>query len=343
MSGIRVLTILALIATPILVLVLTAPGCDQPEPTDYLVQLDTPGFTRDLALVETTLVVADGPGGLRFVDVDTPTKPQVLGQFATAGSANCVAVEGKMAVVGMGYAGLVVVDFSDPRNPVQLGRYDLKNVRDILVRDALAFCAADQLVVLDLSDPAAPVVVFQEEVRQPQQLALAGSYLLRVRASPDSPGTTFELLDFTDPAAPELVCTVRFGELVTARNLAVTGNRAYVAGSGAVVTRRAAASAWLNALDISNPVAVAKLWQTPFSGRAVGLAVAQDELLLATDTGWLMLADLRDTDNVRWFGSVPFADPYDLLLHDGFAFGARGASGVSIIDLTFLRDSSLGF
>jgi uncharacterized repeat protein (TIGR01451 family) len=69
--------------------------------------------------------VAARSGGLRIVDVTTPTTPTQVGFYDTPGLAQGVAVLGNYVYVVDGYEGLCVIDVSTPTNPTKVGFYDL--------------------------------------------------------------------------------------------------------------------------------------------------------------------------------------------------------------------------
>ena len=71
-----------------------------------------------------TAYLADGPYGLRVVDVTNPAAPLEIAHAFDMNYAYAVAVSGRYAYIAAAGAGLLVVDVSDPAYPVELGGYD---------------------------------------------------------------------------------------------------------------------------------------------------------------------------------------------------------------------------
>ncbi len=82
--------------------------------------LDTPRDARDVEIVGGLAYVADGPSGLRVIDVSDPAAPFEVGALDTLLRAMDVEVVDGVAYVA-DYWRLVVVDVSDPAAPVEIG------------------------------------------------------------------------------------------------------------------------------------------------------------------------------------------------------------------------------
>lgn len=67
-------------------------------------------------------MLADGPAGLKIIDVGDPYNPVLEGRIDTGGDAigvSTIKIEGKMyAMVADNEEGLQIIDVSDPKNPV---------------------------------------------------------------------------------------------------------------------------------------------------------------------------------------------------------------------------------
>ena len=85
--------------------------------------LDTPGDARQVFASGDLAFVADGPGGLRIVNVSDPTAPVELSALDTA-DARHIFVSGSLAFVTDREGGLDIVDVSDPTGPVKVGALD---------------------------------------------------------------------------------------------------------------------------------------------------------------------------------------------------------------------------
>ncbi len=84
--------------------------------------------------------------------------PPLLGTVLLPG-ANDVAKAGDLVAVADPASGLYVVDVSDPSLPVWVGTLPLPGARALVLRDDVAYVAADGLVTVDLSKPAGPKVL----------------------------------------------------------------------------------------------------------------------------------------------------------------------------------------
>ena len=82
--------------------------------------VDTPGDARDVEIVGGIAYVADGPSGLRVIDVSNPAAPFEIGAFDTLGRAMDVEVVDGIAYVA-NYHDLLVIDVSDPAAPFKIG------------------------------------------------------------------------------------------------------------------------------------------------------------------------------------------------------------------------------
>ena len=135
--------------------------------------LTTPGWAADIAIDNLTAYVADGPGGLRIIDIADPTAPHEVGSFATSVRAYGIAVDGatKRAYIADNSGGLVIVDVSDPAAPKALGSlatagaaydvaFDAEGQR-VWIAQADGGGPADggRVTLVDVRRPAAPVTV----------------------------------------------------------------------------------------------------------------------------------------------------------------------------------------
>jgi hypothetical protein len=225
--------------------------------------LETPWVANDVELVgdlayltgHTRMRLPPEPsflsGGLRVIDVSNPALPVELGALDWLGNARDVEVVGDLGYVAAG-TGLRVIDVSDPELPVELCAVATPGVvRDFEVVGDLAYVVvAGGLRVIDVSNPCLPVEIgtletprFAYDVEVFGNLAyLAGS--IRVPLPPGSPRRyqsygVLRVIDVSDPELPVEIGTLDW--LGSARDVAVVGDLAYVAGDG------------LRVIDVSNP------------------------------------------------------------------------------------------
>jgi hypothetical protein len=98
-------------------------------------------------------------GGVRVIDVTTPSAPQLVASYDEIETENVLLV-GSTAYVG-GYGGVHIVDISNPAAPQQQKTIDLPGVAVInmaLDGKILYAAASDGLYVIDISNVSAPVV-----------------------------------------------------------------------------------------------------------------------------------------------------------------------------------------
>ncbi len=108
-------------------------------------------------------------GGLRVIDVTTPSAPVEVGFLRpSGGSASDVAVAGRLALLAYDSGGLRVIDVSVPSAPVEVGVVPapagMKGLKVAVAHGFayvswLASSGSDGLSVIDLSEPSAPVEV----------------------------------------------------------------------------------------------------------------------------------------------------------------------------------------
>lgn len=217
---------------------------------------------------------ADWFFGLRVFDVSDPASPVLVGQADTAGYPSAVALAADRAYLAESTNGgwLRAIDISNPAQPVELGSIQTSRASDVavvghhaLVADATLY-APGGLRVFDASDPAHLALVAEYDAcgpdRDPTSVAVTGTTAILAC------GTSVEIVDVSDPAAPAHASSWPvpnpWGTRVAAR-----GDRAYVGHATGVI-----------ALDISDPTAPAFVderttaWQVrgivvPYPGRVV--------------------------------------------------------------------------
>ncbi|MCK5834045.1 hypothetical protein KAH81_10310 [bacterium] len=83
--------------------------------------IDTPGSAEGVYVTSSFAYVADEVGGLRIIDVSTPSSPTEVGYFDTGDWAHGVYVSGSYAYVADGSNGLRIIDISTPASPSEIG------------------------------------------------------------------------------------------------------------------------------------------------------------------------------------------------------------------------------
>ncbi|MBZ5621759.1 MAG: right-handed parallel beta-helix repeat-containing protein, partial [Acidobacteriia bacterium] len=83
--------------------------------------LDTRGYANGVAVSGTTAYLADGPYGLRVIDVSKSSQPVEVGSAYVMNYAFGVTVDGRYAYIAAAGAGLLIADIGDARQPVEVG------------------------------------------------------------------------------------------------------------------------------------------------------------------------------------------------------------------------------
>lgn len=126
---------------------------------ERLQQLDTPGYSWDVARGAGHLYVSDRKGGLRILSLADPRRPVEVGaQLEGKAEVLDVAVDGARLWVSGGPAGVQVLDAADPAAPAPLGTLIVDDrAIGVLVDGDQAWVAAGSagLRRLDARDPAA--------------------------------------------------------------------------------------------------------------------------------------------------------------------------------------------
>ncbi len=126
--------------------------------------LPTTGETRAVAVRGGMAYLAEGPAGLRIVDLKDPAKPTVVGS-ARPDSTDMIrglVVGASTAWLCAGESGIIGLDITHPSTPTHVGTYDPQRAvnRAALMGDLLvAANDADGLLILDTTTPASPRVL----------------------------------------------------------------------------------------------------------------------------------------------------------------------------------------
>ena len=183
---------------------------------------DTPGYAHSLAVVGTTIYIADGESGLLILDARDPTAPLKLGSYATQGPVERVQISGSRAYLASG-RWLMILDVADPTKPRRVGLYEAGGVIGSLsVVDQTAYLVLNtgRLEILDVSVPTAVSVL--GSMRTWGRIEVSDGYAYLAKAT-----RGVEILDVNNEAAPVWVTGLSgFGP---ALDLAVSGRQILVA------------------------------------------------------------------------------------------------------------------
>ncbi len=80
-----------------------------------------PGEANDIAVSGSLVYLAATTGGLRIVDLSSPTRPVELGSYIPPRHAYGVSIDPPYAYLAAAEAGLRIVDVSNPAAPFEVG------------------------------------------------------------------------------------------------------------------------------------------------------------------------------------------------------------------------------
>ena len=79
----------------------------------------TPGYAKDIFVLDNHAYIADGQGGLQIINISDPGNPDIVGYCDIAGYAQGIFVQDTFAYIAGGTEELLVFNVSDPQNPIE--------------------------------------------------------------------------------------------------------------------------------------------------------------------------------------------------------------------------------
>ena len=261
-----------------------------------------------------------------IVDVSDPAHPVALGNWGSY--ANAVSLVGSTAY-SVGGSGLNIRDVSDPANPKSLGGYAVANATGVSVVGNLAYvaCSAGMLVI-DVSNPASPAFVASIDASTP---AVAVSAAGGVACLATGFGG-LKVIDVSDPGTPVLRSTGRVEG--AANDVAIVGNRAYVAKGG---------DGGLTIYDVTDPTKPTVLGQYP-TENVNSVLVSGNTAYLASGYG-LSIIDVSDPARPRslgWYSIDPRVQAVHVTVIGTVAYVATQAATL-LLDVSDLASPRLLF
>jgi hypothetical protein len=240
--------------------------------------------------------------GLCILDVSDPTQPREVGFFlmrATGmqympgrpvdgeGPPRDLEIEGDVVYIA-NERGLLLVGVADPANPVYLGHINITGWQtggaqseEVAVGGGYAFIPNQhELISIKVSDPRQPSIAAVLDTGQvgSEGLALYGNYLFMCHQDSEN---ALWVVDVSDPGHPRHVGSYKMA--VQPFRMTAANNELYVGARGAGVL----------VLDLKNPVAPVFAGEADTSGLAHEVAATNDLLVVADDTGGLLLFNRR--------------------------------------------------
>ena len=278
--------------------------------------------THTTKVTGSTLLVADGPGGLKLFDISTPGSPLPVSSYHTSESAYNVALQGSWAFLAVGGGGIRPVDLSVPHNPIGYGPYASlgQSVKSIDILGNYAFTTSNYGSV-DISDISRNDTVFR--------IAALGDVIgtsLKVRDSllyvTDRDSGIF-IANIADPLHPHWLGRVPVGGRTW--DIAYSGSYAYVA----------VGSAGVRVIDVSDPNTPEVVSSFPSFGFSAGIAVSGSRAYVADQTLGLNVFDISNALSPTLLSTTPIAGfPSKVAVVPPYAYLTTSSKGVSIVDLS---------
>jgi hypothetical protein len=236
--------------------------------------VQTPGWSNGVAVRGDYAFIADYAAGLQIVDVSEPTNLVLHSQPALGVEAKDIAIQGNYAFVAAGGDGLRIYDISAPTAP-QLITASVDTPNDavrIAVSGNYAYIADSTSVqVIDISNPLNPI--FERTLiggysLYAKNVTVSGNYLYATS------GGGVRIFDIgAAPGDPQFVADAKIRH--SGGDVAIAGNYAYVADSGAGVTA-------IDITDPSNPILLGSI----SCGDARGIEVSGKYAYVAATDGF---------------------------------------------------------
>jgi hypothetical protein len=235
--------------------------------------------SEDVLVLGTTLYVADGPAGLKVVDITLPSKPVLLKSIPTTYAIRVYVYENYLYLCD-GPAGIKVFSLSNPRDPVMTFSADSEWATSAAFRDGYLYLGDyfGGMEIYDVGNPASPVFVTNVKRSRIRDITFSGNTLL----ASDAP---FGLAPYfmVNPTTPELVYTdgTRFGNFED-----VVGYGKY-----AIIARNDDSSN-VDVFDIGDLADIAPVDEKLPARFIDGLSLAGDRLLVSCGEDGVIAYDL---------------------------------------------------
>lgn len=287
--------------------------------------VETSGHARGLAINGSWLAVADGPSGVRFLDVSVPEVPVLRSVWQTGGPAVGVTADGDAFLVLDYHNGVAALDLSNPVAPVRSWLLDAAFGQAMAMAASRRLWVADGDGLLTAYQATGGVPARLGAVRLPapaERLTIAGSTVLAAAG-----GAGLVVVDGANPAAPGILGTLAFD--AAAHDLALVTP---------TVVAVAADQAGLVLATTTSPAVPAVIARVGSGLRARDAVVRRSTLYVAAGDGGLRVFTLSDVASPQDVASRPSGGPAGGVAVDGdlavVACGTLGAAIYSIADAT---------
>ena len=272
-------------------------------------------------------------GGLRVIDVISPTAPVEIAYLPLPYGSRGVAVSGNLAYVAEVYNGLSVVDVSTPTVPQQIGSYLAPGeVDDVAITDGYAFSVADYyfpgasgLWATNVANRSNPVGTGYYEVFGSLSLVAARDYAYVLVSYYQSGAGYFNnylhVVDIADPTQPTGVSIYPLPKDEGAPGLAASDGYVYVAQTERLVV-----------VDVRNPTAPVTTDVITATNAIYDVAVSGAYAYVSD--GSLRVFNLFDPAHPVEIGSLPISGYVRTLALSGQYVYIAGGTGLYVVDVS---------
>jgi hypothetical protein len=263
--------------------------------------------------------------GLRVLNVQSGSAPTLVGYLEDPTLVfNGVAVTGTYAYVACGTAGLKVVDISRPTSPGIVGSFATPGYAwAVSVVGPYAYVAdgAQGISVIDISNPTSPVGVGWIDTPGAAEDIVVVNGLAYV-----ADGNSLQIIDVSNPSSLVVRGSQTFAAGISAVEVKVQNNIAYVAGAGA----------GLITVDVSNPSSPIQLAIVPPSGstsaRTLGVVVSGSLAYVANYVGGLGVVDVSNpAAPVLRSTIMTTGDLRDVGVQPNWLYGADSSGTINVL------------
>lgn len=245
----------------------------------------------------------------------------------TGGSTNGVVVRGTYAYAFVGPR-LAILDVTKPAHPRPIGHIDLPGgpvagTLDVQADYAYSATGSPGLSIIDVSNLGHPLEVGFFATPAPLTgVAVVGRHAY-VTHNLDGSGGYLRILDVADPEHPAEVGVYRPDPAEWLWDVALAGDRAYLAAGNV-----------LEVVDVSDPAGPVRLGVCDTLGQVEAVAVAGSWAYTAGREGGLCVVDVADPAHPTQAGCYTTdEDAEDVAVAGRYAYVAAGSAGLVIVDV----------
>jgi len=283
--------------------------------------IDTPGSALEVYVYGSYAYVADHVGGLRVIDISTPTAPVEVGYYDTGGRAMGVVVSGYYAYIADCSSGFLVIDVSDPSTPFLVGSSTGDLEVGVYLSGSYAYLVGVGLDIIDISSPSSPSEVgfYDFDTDNTVDVYVSGSYAYVANFF-----YGLHILDVSSASSPSELGF--YDGHFRNMHVCVSGSYAYTTGND------------FRVIDVSSPSSPYEVGSYARGGEDVYVSgnYAYIAAYMGFDYGGLSIIDISSPTSpseVGFYGVGFYA--YGVYVSGDYSYVASGDSGLYILDISY--------